>query len=593
MSTFRPKPSRTDSPALLTIVAVVAALYFGREFFLPIALAILFVFLLAPLARRLEKFGLGRAGSVIATTLVSFSLCGALAWMLAAQLLDLANEIPKYQSNLNAKIVSLNPAKDGPLAKVSETFRALAEVATKSTAPNETSAKEPMKVEVVKEHTNVMGIIRQYAAPILSPLGSAAVVAILVIFMLLQREDLRDRIIHLVARGKLHLTTQALDEAGEKVSRYLLAQLVVNVTYGIPIGIGLWFIGIPNAFLWALLATLLRFLPYIGPWIAAAFPILLSLAISTTWREPLMTLGLFVVMEVISNNIVEPWLYGYSTGLSSLAVIVSAVFWTWLWDTPGLFLATPVTVCIAVFAKYIPSWSFLDVLLGDRPPIAAHQRLYQRLLALDEIESEQIVQTFLKENPDRDVWDGLFFPVLQTIDADISTGTLDDELRKDIHILFRELIANCGTPSSNQLQNSDILVLPARNETDELCALMLHRALALKGVKVAVMSSASLSNEMVSKALEEKPSVVCICTVPPGSTLHAAWLVKRIHADLTGARIVVACWSEPRDEKREEKLKAAGADYYEHTFAGTIRELIAQSRCAESEEPAKTENLKA
>jgi len=574
----RPPNSRYQHPTLITIVTLVAVLYFGRDFFLPLTLAILFVFLLAPLVQRLEKLGVGRVGAVITTTLISFGVCALLTWMLTAQVLDLANELPKYRDNLRAKITSLNPSQNGPFNRATETFSELAEQVTNN-GTKIFDQDNAVKVEVVTSPVNAMAVISKYAAPILAPLGVAAMVAVFVIFILLQREDLRDRIIHLVAHGKLQLTTQALDEAGERVSRYLLAQLIVNVLYGVPVWLGLWWIGIPNAFLWGLLSALLRFLPYLGPWIAAAFPILISLAISNTWQEPLLTVSLFVAMEIISNNIVEPWLYGSSTGLSSIAIIVSAVFWTWLWGAPGLLVATPLTVCIAVLGKYIPEWRFLDVLLGDRPPIAPHERLYQRLLALDEIESEQIVIKYLKEKPDDNVWDMLFFPVLLQIDADIHSGTLEEDLGKDIHELFEELIAGCGTPSDKLPQPSSILLLPARNEMDELSALMLQRSLLLKGVEITLISSDSFSKQMVSEAIRQNPTVICICTASPSSSLHATWLIKKIHAELPGTSLIAACWSILRDDRRAGKALGMGANCYDHSFAGVSKELLALSRC--------------
>ena len=227
-------------------------------------------------------------------------------------------------------------------------------------------------------------LFRSVLSPVIGPLGHTCVVIVIVIFMLLAGDDLRDRLIHLVGRGRLRVTTQALDDAGHRISRYLRAQLLVNASFGLAIGIGLFFIGIPNAVFWGLLGMVLRFLPYIGPWLAALLPLALSLAVFESWTQPLLTIGLFAVCELVSNNVIEPWLYGTSTEISPLAVIVSALFWTWLWGGVGLVLATPLTVCLAVAGKYLPDLAFLDLLMGDKPSIAPGDRLYQRLLALNE-----------------------------------------------------------------------------------------------------------------------------------------------------------------------------------------------------------------
>jgi predicted PurR-regulated permease PerM len=340
--------------SLLSLLAVLALLWWGRSFLLPLALSVLIAFLLTPPAQRLESWGMGRVFAVLTVALGAFLIIGVGLYLAAAQVMDLAGALPSYKDNLSAKISTLKFSHDGPISRISETFEDLSRQLDATRAKTPASPDAPLPVEVVANKSTAFTVLRDVVGPLLAPIGSAAMVVVFVIFMLIERQDLRDRFIHLVGRGRLNITTQAIDEAAEKVSRYLGAQLLVNVTYGIPITIGLYFIGVPNAALWGVLTVVLRFIPYIGPWLGAAMPLLLSFAISPSWFPPAATLTLFVVVELLSNNVMEPWIYGASTGLSPMAVIVSAVFWTWLWGTGGLLLATPLTVCLAVLGKYVP-----------------------------------------------------------------------------------------------------------------------------------------------------------------------------------------------------------------------------------------------
>ncbi|RYD60540.1 MAG: AI-2E family transporter, partial [Verrucomicrobiaceae bacterium] len=333
---------RASTRVLLPLLLTVATLYVAKEFFIPLALAILFSFLLAPLIKKLQRWRFNRISAVLFTTALAFVIFAGMAYVVGGQLIHLANELPKYKSNLRAKVAAIKTTKDSPLSRVSDTLRDVTEEMNEqapsggasappaaggtpttgsSTAP---PAEAPVPVAVVGAQENALETLKGYVLPLLGPLATAALVIVFVIFILLNLEDLRDRVIHLIAHGHLQITTSALDDASRRVSRYLLAQLIVNVTYGIPIGVGLYFIGVPSAVLWGLLATVLRFIPYIGPWIAAAFPVALSLAVTPGWNLLFLTLGLFVVIELISNNVIEPWLYGASTGLSPVAVIAAA-----------------------------------------------------------------------------------------------------------------------------------------------------------------------------------------------------------------------------------------------------------------------------
>jgi predicted PurR-regulated permease PerM len=350
-------PKKVSSAEALTTISnvllgtfIICALYFGRELLVPLALAALLTFMLAPWVTKLQRW-LGRVGAVLLVVTMMCTATAAVGWVLARQAVDLANQLPGYKENIRTKLRSIQMPDGGPFAKVSSTIDELkkdlpgvedADSRLKPDAAKQTSA-DATPVKVVSGKDERLEFFQVFVAPIVGPLGTAALVLLLLIFMLLQREDLRNRLIRLVGQGRISTTTVAMTEAGTRVSRYLLMQLVVNVSYGMTVAIGLYFIGLPNAILWGALTTVLRFIPYVGPWIGAAFPVLLSLAVSPGWTTPVLTILLFIVLELFSNNVMEPWLYGSSTGVTPIALIVAALVWTWLWGPVGLVLATPLT----------------------------------------------------------------------------------------------------------------------------------------------------------------------------------------------------------------------------------------------------------
>src|SRR5690606_26808247 len=355
---------------LLSVLAVGAILWFAQDVLVPLTLATLLSFLLAPVVLRLQSWGLPRILAVLATALVAFTLLGAVLYVVSSQFLGLAESLPQYKSNLIERIHSLRSPAGSSLRESTATVQELSEELQKA-ASGKPEGETVRKVEVIEAPPSAMEVLRGMLGPVVKPIGTGAVVVVFVIFMLLQREDLRDRLIALVGVQDLHTTTRAMDDAAARVSRFLLMQLLINGMQGVAVAVGLWLIGVPNAMLWGALTTVLRFIPYLGPWLAAMMPIALSFAVFEGWSEPLMTVGLFVVLELVSNNFLEPWLYGTRTGVSQLALLVAAVFWTWMWGAAGLFLSTPMTVCLVVMGKYIPQLQFLSILLSDEPVLKA------------------------------------------------------------------------------------------------------------------------------------------------------------------------------------------------------------------------------
>ena len=580
---------------LALFVAVVATLQLAQEFFLPLVLAGLLSFLLSPLVRKLERWRLGRVGAVLTITALSFVLLGGLTYLVTGQFLDLSRSLPKYRSNLIARVNSFKTSSNNPLRLAGELISEVTAELNKqddaalAAKPAAAAKAPPVRVEVVE--TGDVGAVQKLLGvlwPVVGPLSNTLVVIVIAIFMLMAGEDLRDRLIHLMGRARLRMTTQAFDEVGQRIGRYLRAQVIVNASFGIAIGAGLYFIGIPNAVFWGMLGMVLRFLPYIGAWIAAALPLALAIAIFDTWTQPLLTVGLFAVVELIVANVVEPWLYGASTEISPLAVVVSALFWTWLWGGVGLVLATPLTVCLAVAGKYLPGLAFLDLLMGDKPSIAPGDRLYQRLLALNEEESNEMIERHAREESVVSAFDGMVLPALCSMEADYRAGVLSDVARADACQILRQSIADLAAPRAEAdaataptATAAPILCIPASHEVDEIAALMLARVLAESGVTATVFSAQLLTGEYIEKAAELAPSIVCVSAVPPGSTIAARALAKRLRARLPTARIVIGVWQADGAEfaARRERLAKSGADETFSNLRAAAVSLIEFSAC--------------
>jgi predicted PurR-regulated permease PerM len=593
-------------------VAIVYALYWGRDVLVPMALAVLLSFMLSPAVARLERWRLGRVASVLSVVLLAFSLLAGVGWIVADQMVDLAAKMPEYKDNIQQKIQQVKTAAGSTLSDATQAFRELGQeinaippaaepapgdnngvvpgqdaghVPDRARAPPEAAGdQKPIPVQVVSTPGNVLQFIIGTITAILGPLGTAGIVVVLVIFMLLGREDLRDRVIRLTGRRQINLTTQALNDAGARISRYLVMQLIVNVTYGIPIAVGLYFIGVPNAILWGLLTMVLRFLPYLGPWIGAVIPIMLSLA-SPGWTQPLLTIGLFVVMEVISNNFIETWLYGSTTGISSVAVLFAAVFWTWLWGPMGLLLSTPLTVLMVVLGKYVPQFEFFTILLGDQPALPPPARLYQRLLAEDFEEGvQELAEEFTSEKPLVEVYDAILVPVLRMAAEDVNAERLNEAKLEEIHETIHELVEHLeaapnGEENPVPLPDADteavpVLCLPARDEADEIAAAMLARVLQRQGLNAEALSVDRLASEMLDDATGQGARIICVVGLPPRPASHARYLCKRIHTRFHDAVVVLALLSArlPHGPARE-RLGCSGEDKLVDSIAAAVREI--------------------
>jgi predicted PurR-regulated permease PerM len=531
---------------------IVASLYFGRELLVPLALAVLLTFILTPLVTRLQRW-LGRIGAVLFVVMMMFTVTGAVGWVLTHQAIDLANKLPSYKENIQSKLRSIPTPNRGPFSKITKAIEELKKDLPGSEANAPASglgtgitwgaSPKVTQVEIVNDRDRRLEFMQVVLTPVLGPLGTAGLVLLLLIFMLLEREELRNRIIRLIGQGHIITTSQAMDDAGARVSKYLLMQIVINVTYGIPVAIGLYFIGVPNAILWGALATVLRFIPYLGPWIAATFPILLSLASSPGWMPLLLTIGLFIVLELISNNVMEPWLYGSSTGVTPIALIMAALVWTWLWGPVGLVLATPLTVCLVVMGRHIPKLAFLSIALSDEEALTPAEDCYQRLLRAGEHDELELVDQYLKTNPLVALFDSVLLPVATAAGTDHRLGFLDRERLEFVEQGLSDLLIAVSTDSPTADDTATrVCCVPAKAYRDQLAGEMLQQLLSEAGYLARSAEARMAIGDLIAWIRDAKADVACISVVVPSTLIHARYICSKLRLNFPGLKIVVGLW---------------------------------------------------
>lgn len=570
---------------ILGVVLVVALLYLGRDVLIPFAIAILLSFALAPIVTRLRHIGVPRVPAVLLIVTLAFTALGGLGMILGGQLMQIVNELPTYQANIVEKISSFRSAapEGGALDRATSFVRELEEqLQPDSARPGQS---EVPVVQVQEPQASPLQVLASVARPLLAPIAMAGIVIVFVVFMLLEREDLRNRLIRLIG-SDLYLTTEAMNEAAHRVSRYLLMQLTVNATYGIPIGIGLYFIGVPGALLWGALAIVLRFIPYIGPFIAALFPLTLAIAVDPGWGTFLWALGLLVTVELVSNNVIEPWLYGTSTGVSVVAIIIAAVFWTMLWGPAGLFLSTPLTVCLAVIGRYVPQLRFLDILLGSAPALSPAERFYQRLLASDPDEGVQIADEYLKERSLADFYEEVALPALRLAEQDRVRDTALKESRVVVGGTLLEIVAELrdrDDPAQSESEENvaqtewtgrPILCLAGRSTLDMGAAAMLAQLLERQGIPVRVLPAEAISREGIIGLDLREFEGVCLSYLGAAAVAQAQQVCRRLRRILPDTPILVGLFNHQVD-----KTKAtAGTIPEARTVAVSFKEVIQRVR---------------
>ena len=541
-----PRPPRLTSAAAVVILA--AALHFARGLFLPLALAAVLSLLLLPLVRFVQRLGGGRLFSILAVVLSFSLLLGVVSWVTVSQGADLGRKLPEYKDRIFAKAGAL-----GPLGGVIKDAQRALEKLEREIAPGRDPAVPATRVEVVPPPTSPFDVIGPALVPLVQSLGSTFLVFVLVIFFLIYHVDLRDRLVHLVGDARVNLTTQTLTEAVHSVSRYLFLLSVMNAIFGVVVTAGLLALGVPNAPLWGMLAALLRFAPYVGTWIAAAMPFMLSIAVFDGWTQALVLLGGWIVAEFVLANIAEPWVYGQRIGLSPLAVILSAFFWTWIWGGAGLLLAIPLTVSLVVVGKNIPQLAFLQTLLGSDASLEPRVQLYHRLLALDQQETVDLVDRFqAQKKAPEEVYDGLLLPALSLAEKDRYRGLLDEQLEAAILKQLKDLVEDQGerfeeegrrpTPGGAASSAFRIVCLSVCRPADGVASQMLARLLSAKGWRVETVSENATAGEKVDAVGPPEAAVVVLSAVPPSSLIQVRYLYKRLRRQHPKVPIVIGLW---------------------------------------------------
>lgn len=566
-------PNATSSkPALIIAAGVtIATLYYGRQIFIPVALALVISFLLTPVVSWLQKIRFGRVPAVLTVMVCCLGLAIAVGWGVAGQLLEITTHINDYRDNIEHKIKTLHSRNTKPLVQATTTIRELnKELANPSddgkNGKNSGGLRlpRPIPVQVTAPPSNFIQDLRGVLGPLSDILETSALVIIFVGFMLVYREDLRNRLIRLGGQGQLTVVTQALEDATQRLSRYLLLQFVVNACYGVLFGLGLYLIGVPHALLWGALGTLLRFIPYVGVWIAVTFPIAMSVAVFPGWRHSVLAFGLFAVLELVTANVIEPLVYGSNTGVSPVAILLAAVFWATLWGPVGLILSTPLTLCLILVGRYVPQMSFLEVLLGDEPALRPQELFYQRLLAMDPDEARNIAEKYFDEHGLQDLFESLLIPALRLSEEDRHSDVLGDRTAEYIAQSTRELIEDIGDKALRQgkessvagseqhnvasskdtthLQRSKIVCVPARDEADELVGMMLAELLEQAGNNPATYIPIGTVEHMLERVGQSDFSIACISALPPFAVGQARSLCKHLHARFPNLVIVVGLW---------------------------------------------------
>lgn len=577
---------------LTTIAAVCAILYVAQDLFLPLALGMLFAFILTPVVNYLRHWGLRDTAAVVVTVLSAGAVVAAFVLVLAYQLSQIGMNLPKYQGNVLTKVDTILDA--GADSRIVAHLQGMVDRISERLSADTEPTDPTMKVEVV-EQPGVREWLTDIILPALAPVGIFGLIFVVVIFALLERATLRDRLVQLIGGSNILATSRLLAEAGGRVSTYLLAQLVVNVIYAIPIWLGLWLIGVPNALFFGLVTLVLRFVPYIGSAISAILPLLMAFAVSPDWSLVLWTGALFLVVEFLTSNIIEPWFYGHRTGVSPLAVIVSAMFWTWLWGPMGLIIATPLTVCLVVIGHHVPSLRLFPILFGDQPVLADSARLYDRLLAGRIVEFTEAATTSTSKRYLADYYDKTAIPALALAQSDHSAGLLSDyqtqrianaawSLTEELETVIEEELALAQNPP-DPLPDADqtlvgngvldglgrkIVVMGALNRLDEAAARMVSQALSAEGAEVVTVPPRAV----LPRALAEfRPETVVVVTLDETRSAAVDLQIRLLRRRMPGVKLGIARWADPSGSKVSPPAKGAAdfavdgmEDLFSHAF---------------------------
>lgn len=617
------------SEPMLLIGVIILALYFARTLLIPLAFAIVFNFLLSPAVGLLESWRVKRGFAILLVILVFFSSVATVGWIVARQVVHVLETLPDYRGNIEDKLNRLSAPAGGAAGRAftsleemgvefssgsnpvtaaaqenlaQRTLTTRRHVIKHAAAPEEPAAPaRPTQVEVVQPPVTAGAYLKDMMLPILRPFGMAAIILVFTIYILIHREDLRNRLLLLAGIGHLNLMTQALNDAAQRISRYLVMQFLVNGCFGLLFGIGLFAMGVPDATLWGAIAALLRIVPYAGVIVSGALPLIFSFAISPSWKQPLLVLGVFLLIEVITAYVVEPWLYGSKTGVGSLALLASAIFWSTLWGWPGLVLATPLTVCLIVMGRYVPKMSFLHVLLGDDAELAPEARFYERLLAMDQSEVRAIADRFVEGKSLVDLYDGVLLPSLSMAKQDRQKGSLDENRDRVLHLSVSELLVEYSEyrspvapgaatlpPVASHLEvpgrRFPVVCIAANDSSDEISATMLAQLLEQSGFNTILLPIAAVTPEILTRLSKDRNTVVCISALPPFAFSVAKAACARVREQMPHNRILVGLW---RTSQELEQQKARFGAARPTAVVATLRDAVSQINLWNDGPPAK------
>ena len=596
--------------SILIGVTVVAALYLARDLLIPIALAVLISFVLAPMVLALRRTGLPRVPSVVAVVALSFGVILGVGALGTSQLSQLAGKLPEYQSNISDKIRSLKGSANGA-GTVSKATSVLKEIGREITGEKQTqtvpsSTREPREqtpipVEIRPSSTNPFKVATEFLQPLLGPLASTGLVLLFVIFILLQREDLRDRVIRLLGTREMHRTTEVLDEAAARLSRYFLLQTALNAGFGVVVGVGLWIIGVPSPLLWGIFTMLMRFVPYIGSILAAVLPVALAAAVDPGWTMVGWTIALFLIGEPLMGHIVEPLVFGMHTGLSPVAIVVSATFWTWLWGPIGLIVATPLTLCLVILGQYTKRLEFLHVLLGDQPALTPPESFYQRLIAGDPAEVIEQAEAQLKDFQLADYYESVALPGLALAQRDMSSGELPPDRQALLVDGILELIDGLSDhedvarePQTGEIETSGgaqplskgpelsggksnpspevtVLCLGGRGAVDHAAAALLTQLLGRQAIGAELARDQGSQGLAAMQVKLRQVRLVAVCYVGTARPVQVRLMLRRIRTMFPAAKVVVGLWRMPNGAPGLDEIKS---DIGGGAFSSTLSEAV-------------------
>ena len=610
------QPRGTVLTNMAVAALIIAALYFGREIFVPFALALLLSFVLAPFVMRLRSWRIPRTISVLVVVFIGFSIIFSLGGLMVSQATRLAAKLPGYQQTLSEKIESLRGLMggSGTLEQASTVLKELKTELQHRDAAGRPADSEltrqpsdkptPIPVEVRQPDPGALSTFGAIIQPLISPLTTTGIVVIFVVFVLLQREDLRNRLVRLAGSADIQRTTAALDDAGKRLSKLFLTQIAFNAVFGLAIGIGLEFIGVPSAPLWGLVAMIMRFVPYIGALISAVFPLILAAAVGSGWQMLILTAALFVVLELLAGQVLEPLIFGHSSGLSPVAIILSASFWTWLWGPVGLVLATPLTICLVVLGRHVDRLKFLDVMLGDRPPLTPPQLAYQRMLAGDPVEAVEQAHEYLNDASLENYYDAILLKGLRLAEADRQLGHLDEDRLSRVVSTVEELVAELeahhdvaatelGSPDLSSSPGAaialaqtssrhaliqeqpasllSVVCIPGAGRLDEATALVLAQLLRNRGIQAIAEKADALSMSKLLSLELANTALVCVCYLSQPSAAKIQHAVRGLSRRIDGTRILFALLGTETVEPVEN---ASNALVTGGSFGATLEAIV-------------------